>query len=47
VHIELVSGTTNVIRFPVAQRIIPTLDLLHEIAPDVRVVLNLVDAFFL
>lgn len=46
-HIELVSGTTNVIRFPGAQRIIPTLDLLHDIAPDVRVVLNLADAFFL
>ena len=36
---------TNVVRFPVERRAKPTLDLLHEIAPDVREVLALADAF--
>lgn len=40
---DLLPGTTNVVRFPVEAR--PTLDLLREIAPDVRQVLNLADAF--
>lgn len=34
--IELLPGTTNVVRFPVEERARPTLDLLREIAPDVR-----------
>jgi hypothetical protein len=35
----------NVVRFPVELRTRPTLELLRDIAPDVREVLNLVDAF--
>jgi hypothetical protein len=32
--IELLPGTTNVLRFPTEERARPTLDLLREIAPD-------------
>ncbi len=46
-RIELLPGTTNVIRFPVELRLSPTLDLLCELAPDVREVLNMADAFAL
>ena len=34
--IELVPGTTNVVRLPSAGRTASTLDLLREITPDVR-----------
>ena len=44
-RIELVPGTTNVMRFPVERRARPTLGLLREIAPDERVVLSLAAAF--
>ena len=44
-RIELLPGMTNVVRFPVERRARPTLGLLREIAPDVREVLNLSDAF--
>jgi len=44
-RIELLPGMTNVVRFPVERRARPTLDLLREIAPDVREVLNLAEAF--
>ncbi len=44
-RIELVSGTDNVVRFPVERRARPTMDLLREIAPDVREVLQLVESF--
>jgi hypothetical protein len=37
--------TTNVLRFPIERRLRPTLDLLRDIAPDARQVLNLADAF--
>ena len=33
----------NVLRFPIERRARPTLDLLREIAPDVREVLNIAD----
>ena len=35
-HIELLPGLENVIRFPVERRARPTLELLREIAPDSR-----------
>jgi hypothetical protein len=44
-RIELVVGTTNVVRFPVERRARPTMDLLRVIAPDVREVLLLVESF--
>ena len=44
-RIELLTGTTNVMRFPVERRARPTLDLLHEIEPDVREVLQVAESF--
>ena len=41
---ELLPGVTNVVRFPVERRVWPTLELLREIAPDVREVLAMADA---
>ena len=41
---ELLPGMTNVVRFPVERRARPTLELLREIAPDVREVLPMADA---
>jgi hypothetical protein len=38
-------GMTNVVRFPVERRVRPTLDLLREIAPDVRELLSVADVF--
>ncbi|HTU03764.1 MAG TPA: hypothetical protein VMG58_18160 [Candidatus Sulfotelmatobacter sp.] len=43
--IELVPGTTNVVRLPSGGRTAPTLDLLREIAPDVREVSLIADAY--
>ncbi len=44
-RIELLPGMMNVVRFPVERRARPSLDLLREIAPDVREALNLAEAF--
>lgn len=44
-HIELLPGLGNVIRFPVERRARPTLDVLREIAPDLREVLLVADSF--
>lgn len=44
-HIELLPGLENVVRFPVERRARPTLDLMREIAPDVREVLLVADGF--
>jgi hypothetical protein len=44
-RIEILPGTTNVVRFPVERRARPTLDLLREIAPDVREVLSVAESF--
>ena len=44
-RVELLPGMTNVVRFPVERRARPTLELLRGIAPDVREVLNLAEAF--
>ena len=43
--VELLSGMTNVVRFPVERRARPMLELLRGIAPDVREVLNVAEAF--
>ena len=43
--VELLSGTTNVVRFPVERRAPLTLEVLRGIAPDVREVMNLAEAF--
>jgi hypothetical protein len=44
-RVELVVGATNVVRFPVERRARPTMELLRQIAPDVREVLLLVESF--
>jgi hypothetical protein len=44
-HIEMLPGTVNVVRFPVERRARPTLGLLREIAPDLREVLSIAEAF--
>ena len=44
-RVELLPGMTKVVRFPVERRARPTLELLRGIAPDVREVLNLAEAF--
>lgn len=44
-RIELLPGMTNVVRFPVERRARPTLELLREIAPDVREVMAIAEAF--
>ena len=44
-HIEPLPGQDNVVRFPVERRARPTLELLREIAPDVREVSLVADTF--
>jgi hypothetical protein len=44
-RVELLPGTRNVVRFPVELRERPTLELLYELAPDVRRVPDIVEAF--
>ena len=44
-RLDMLAGTTNVVRFPVERRARPTLDLLREIAPDVREVPAIAEAF--
>jgi hypothetical protein len=44
-RIELVTGTTNVVRFPVERRARPTLALLRKIAPDSREISLLIEEF--
>lgn len=44
-RIELMTGESNVVRFPVERRARPTMQLLREIAPDVREVLQLSESF--
>jgi hypothetical protein len=41
---ELLPGMTNVVRFPVERRARPRLELLREMAPDVREMLAMADA---
>lgn len=42
---ELLSGTTNVIRFPFEERVRPSIELMRDIRPDVRVLLANAEAF--
>jgi hypothetical protein len=42
---DSLAHTSNVVRFPVERRVRPTLDLLRDLAPDVRQVLQLAEAF--
>ncbi len=44
-RVELVAGTTNVVRFPLERRAAPTMELLRAITPDVREVLNIAESF--
>lgn len=44
-RVDLLPDTSNVVRFPVERRARPTMELFREIAPDVREVLNLTEAF--
>jgi len=47
VNIELMPGLTNVVRFPVEERVAPSMSVIHGIEPDVREVLQVCEGFFL
>jgi hypothetical protein len=47
VNIELMPGLTNVVRFPVEERMAPSMSVIHGIEPDVREVLQVCEGFFL
>ena len=44
-HSGLLPGQDNVVRFPVERRVRPTLELMREIAPDVREVSLVAETF--
>jgi phosphoglycolate phosphatase-like HAD superfamily hydrolase len=44
-RVDFVPGMTNVVRFPSERRARSTLDLLRDIVPDIRRVLNLAETF--
>jgi hypothetical protein len=44
-RIELLPGLTNVVRFPIERRVGPTLQVLRDIAPDVRELMSIAHAF--
>lgn len=46
-NIELMPGLTNVVRFPVEERVTPSMAVIYGIEPDVREVLQVVEGFFL
>lgn len=46
-RVEMLPGTDNVVRFPVERRARPTLELMRELAPDVREVLAIADSLAL
>lgn len=46
-NIELMPGLTNVVRFPVKERVAPSMAVIHGIEPDVREVLQVCEGFFL
>ena len=46
-NIELLPGLTNVIRFPLEQRVAPSMQLIAAIEPDVREVLSVCESFFI
>jgi len=47
VNIELMPGLTNVVRFPVEDRVAPSMSVIQGIEPDVREVLQVCEGFFL
>jgi len=47
VNIELMPGLTNVVRFPVEERVAPSMAVIYGIEPDVREVLQVCEGFFL
>ncbi|MGD0105973.1 MAG: hypothetical protein ABSC06_18320 [Rhodopila sp.] len=44
-HVELLTGMTNVVRFPVERRAHPTMEVLHQVLPDIREILALADSY--
>ena len=46
-NIELLPGLTNVVRFPLEQRMAPSMELIAVIEPDAREVLRLGESFFI
>lgn len=44
-RVEPLAGTTNVVRFPVERRAHPTMEVLHQVLPDIRVILALADSY--
>ena len=46
-NIELLPGLTNVVRFPLEERVAPSMKLIAMIEPDVREVLSVGESFFI
>lgn len=46
-NLKLMSGSTNVVRFPVERRLSPSMELIHDIEPDMREVSLVGESFFL
>ena len=46
-NIELMPGMTNVVRFPVEERVAPSMSVIYAIEPDVREVLQVGECFVL
>lgn len=44
-RLEMIRGATNVVRFPIERRVVPSLPLLRAIAPDPREVAAVAEAF--
>ena len=46
-NIEMLPGLDNVVRFPIEQRLAPSIDVVGEIAPDCREVARVAESFML
>lgn len=46
-NIEMLPGLDNVVRFPIEQRLTPSIDVIVEIAPDCREVFRVAESFML
>lgn len=46
-NIEMLPGLDNVVRFPIEQRLAPSMDIIGEIAPDCREVARVGESFML
>lgn len=44
-NIEMLPGLDNVVRFPVELRVVPSMEVLYDIAPDCREVLLIAEAY--